>query len=190
MEKRTRYEFFKETRYHRPICNHSINDIGAENIGYTFGIFGDGIPFEADLWKLNGETTVSFYLPDVAKLVEGYTPVKNLSTDMPFEISTEVVSKSVLGIGMAIRTPENAYDEKPYIDYLERVGAVTFENRVMNGGVEYYTDIEGNDIVCIHISLDGIEGGHVETTLHFMPFPGTYNKSNIKPKIIEIDFAK
>ena len=56
----------KNTRYIQairpfPICNH-IKDVGRDNLGYTQGIFVDGIPFEAELWSYGEELNVSFVI--------------------------------------------------------------------------------------------------------------------------------
>jgi len=172
-------EKISESLYHRPICNHSVNNVSPENIGYTFGVLGDGVPFEAELWEFDGIRTVSVYIPDIFAMPKNFEP--NEKTDKPifFESHCERKSAAILNIGMAIREP-CLTDEKQYVDYLEEMGIVKYEGRVRNGGVEFFTDFEGNDIVCVHIDLDGIENGKVKINLHFRDFPGYKRKPNIK----------
>lgn len=172
---------FQESSFHRPICNHSINDISSDNIGYTFGIFSDGVPFEADLWTANGERHISVYIPDI-DLPARNTSRKTFDANgnvLTFESSTEQESNSVLGIGMAIRDTDKQIDVKPYVEYLEQMGAITFESDIKNGGIEFYTDIDGNDVVCINIFLESAESKFAVTSLNFREFPNQQRASII-----------
>ena len=164
---------FVEANQNAPVCNHSIQNLGRENLGYTFGVFSDGKPFEADLWLDGTNRTISIYLPEKEDFFDSQVITRQKSKIMPFVLENPCMYNSVLGIGMVNREISATQKElNDYVEYLIRNGIVEFLTNMLNGSTIYLTDVEGNDIVCVNISLDIDNVEVAKSNLHFRSFPG------------------
>ena len=170
---------YRQASYPIPVCNHTTTDADEHNIGYAQGILDDGIPFEAELWRDNqNHLNISIYMP----LFKNDSISEDYHSDDLDTVSSEmVVSHEVLCIGMA----EHDYlpDEglvREYVEYIVDNGLVRFTTEVYNSSGAYYTDVEGNDIICVRIFLEGDDGEYAKTDLKFRPFPNARKKSFIK----------
>ena len=62
---------FEEKNYYESIypmagLNHS-ECIGSENLGWTKGVLSDGVPFEAEMWMMDGRLVLCVVLPELFK---------------------------------------------------------------------------------------------------------------------------
>ena len=88
------------------------------------------------------------------------------------------VDNSVLDIGMIEEATEDSKEViEDYVDFLVKNGIVTFSSNVLNGTVMYRTDILGNELAKIIISLREGEDFWAYTDLSFIEFPVKRQKS-------------
>lgn len=153
-----------------PVCNHT-SGIGADNLGYTQGIFSDGISFEAELWADGADQVVQFVLPEM-DFSENETDIMVNGNVAGFQRNAEQSDSSVLLRGMVDRGYCNDIEAiEPYLQYLEEMGALRFVGSVRNGCLHYVTDIEGNDLACLLLSLTINGEVTAQVDLLFRGFP-------------------
>ena len=88
---------YEEATMDFPVCNH-IKFVNENNLGYIQGIMSNGLPFEAELWLLNGIMNLSVIMPDVINLE---STRKNLLSDgnvTGFHNEVSAVNGGVLAI--------------------------------------------------------------------------------------------
>ena len=169
-----------------PVCNHTVG-IQHENIGYTQGVAFDGNPFEAELWKDGSVTVLCIIIPERKDFLpdsgnhhgehEGSTDGNIIS----FGKKTEWYNHSVLSFGMVDRGYLDSINiADRYVTYLIDTGLFYFTDTVRNGVVRLLTDVEGNDLACILVTLTADGCVEARTHLKFRDFPGRPRKTNLK----------
>lgn len=159
-----------EFDYDFPVCNHT-KGISFENIGYTQGYMNYGVPFEAEIFTDNdNEITLGVILP-VLEAIEGkgnsrrnQKSVANAKGNILGMVkNTEHYNNSVLPLGMAIDGENDDLNITiAYVDFLISMGIVEFKSEIQNGSVLYFTDIKGNSLVQILVTLK--ENGEINAT--------------------------
>lgn len=170
-----------------PICNH-IQCLDSNNIGYCQGILVDGMPFEAELYNSENGQEFAIVMPLLDDLVaKKYDDscVPSPDTNVTgLAMSEQFTDNSILDTGMV--DEGEVKDEKTihrYINYLVENGLIKFTTRMYNGAAWYRTDVLGNDLIKIVITLS--ERGQVAATtnLTFRSFSNAL--ANRKGKVIE-----
>lgn len=183
---RTEENTFCESKYPMPICNHT-KCVRVENIGYTQAIAADGTPFEAELTSVPNENTVHIISPEIPEFYDerdiDYTQNEAL---IGYKAETKHIDYGILKIGMADRELDSTfYTLQNYLDYFVNIGILNFPDNYYNGAIWWLTDIEGNDLVDIAVTLDENDFLFAECNLNFKPFPLFAQKK--KCDIIKID---
>lgn len=176
-----------QAAYDFPVCNH-IQCLTSENIGYCQGVLVDGMPFEAELYSCESGHGLAIVMPLLDNSVaEKYDDSCLPSPDtnvIGFAMSEQFTDYSILDIGM-VDTGEVSDGETihRYINYLVENGLIKFTTCMYNGAAWYRTDIAGNDLIKIVITLS--ERGQIAATtnLTFRSFPNI--SVNRKGKVIE-----
>ncbi len=164
---------FLQSRFPRLCCNHSINSVDETNLGYTYGVTEDGIPFEAELWTNESGRCVTFYLPEIEAfnevedepLIDAATGMRTFSTQRYLEYSMVLmegmVDRGMIGSLSVLNT---------YIQLLIGYGLISYETDLLNAAGFLITDFAGNDLVALAITLEE-DGMLVATTpLEWTPF--------------------
>ena len=169
--------------------NFSPRNIGKENIGYAHGVTIDGIPYMAEKWEIDGKVDVCFYLPVLDDLIDGMDE-EEVEKCEAMEQSAEchdVKGGQMLCIGMVDNCVENEIPVmEAYFEYLATVGLLEFTTQVRAAYYLLLTDINGNDVFALTVTLE--EDGNVlaVTPLRWIPFDNGYgnmgNKESAKPK--------
>lgn len=157
-----------ELKYDMPCCNHT-DGVSKHNIGYSVGVTGDGVPFEAELFE-DGETvTMSVILPSIFDS----NPVGDIKNKMDSNIigfRNECLAEdfSVLDIGMVDEGEEDELDVvQQYVDYLIDNSIVSFACNMQNGSVLYRVDVRGNDLTKVVITMSEPDEMWAYTDLDF-----------------------
>ena len=168
--------------------NFSPRNIGKENIGYAHGVTIDGIPYMAEKWEIDGKVDVCFYLPVLDDLIDGMDE-EEVEKCEAMEQSAEchdVKGGQMLCIGMVDNCVENEIPVmEAYFEYLDTVGLLEFTTQVRAAYYLLLTDINGNDVFALTVTLE--EDGNVlaVTPLRWIPFDNGYgnigNKESAKP---------
>ena len=180
-----------------PICNHT-ECVNKDNIGYCQGIFEDGTPFEAELYKAGKEEGLALIMPLLHDL-EDELPPQDLSsnpqylnsgtantkdTTEPSKVKylkgqSEYTDNSVLWIGMAFNGMEEDIEVlQDYVKYLKDNEVIRFTSPLENCAIFYCTDVAGHDFAKLNITLKEESGAVIaETSLKFTPFRD--NRSNL-----------
>ena len=168
--------------------NFSPRNIGKENIGYAHGVTIDGIPYMAEKWEIDGKVDVCFYLPVLDDLIDGLDE-EEVEKCEAMEQSAEchdVKGGQMLCIGMVDNCVENEIPVmEAYFEYLDTVGLLEFTTQVRAAYYLLLTDINGNDVFALTVTLE--EDGNVlaVTPLRWIPFDNGYgnigNKESAKP---------
>lgn len=165
-----------------PVCNH--NGAHKENIGYTQGIMADGIPFEAECWACGNEKTISIIMPEIEAFQypeKDESGEKDQGKEKGFRSEIECHDGGILCIGMVDNGQEKAFTIiERYVRYLEENEVVLFNSTWCNGSVFYRTDILGNDLVEVKVTLKDTVEEYGDTALGFRPYPGTPRMRIIK----------
>lgn len=171
--------------------NHKV-EIGEENLGYTQGILDDGTYYEAELWVWDGCTNVSIILPEKQEYVPDNSFLARKTEEKIVDAgeltcAAEASDRSVLIQGMAIREESLCYEETSrYVDYLENMGLIEFPSQLRNGSASAYTDVLGNSVVQIIVTLDDPEYGVMANSrMHFAPFAGVHAEGEPVFKVIK-----
>ena len=152
-----------ESSYRKILCNYSLENIGVNNIGYSYGVISDGVPFDAEIWMCGKDLMVTFYFPEI------FDP-GDYEDDVPEEEDC-IKGDQALSVGMEERGYIYGEDLlNLYIKYLVNAGLIKYKADKMDGFGSFYTDTMENDLVAISMPL--ISGGNIvaETGLDFMPF--------------------
>lgn len=162
-----------------PICNH-IKDVDKNNIGYVKGIFTDGIPFEAELWSYDGDLNISFVFPILCDIdtLEGCLKNDNI---LGFHNRVARTQGGVLTIGMVNNgLIDDISATVAYVDYLKEQGVVEFISDMENGSLMLITDVTGNELVHVIITLKEEGKKLAETPLEFCHFPNQIRKTGFR----------
>ena len=161
--------------------NFSPRNIGKENIGYAHGVTIDGIPYMAEKWEIDGKVDVCFYLPVLEDLIDGMDE-EEVEKCEAMEQSAEchdVKGGQMLCIGMVDNCVENEIPVmEAYFEYLDTVGLLEFTTQVRAAYYLLLTDVNGNDVFALTITLE--EDGNVlaVTPLRWIPFDNGYGNGN------------
>lgn len=161
-------KLYFEAEYEMAGLNHRVG-ICDSNLGWTRGIFEDGVPFEAELWSEDEELNLCVIVPEIFRIEK--------SKKVTFEQNVgEIkdgfcIDKSVLKIG----TTDCGYVDDmnvviQYVEYLETFEVVSFLDNYRNGAIRLLQDPEGNDLVCIVIGLNIGDEVCAECLLNFREF--------------------
>lgn len=119
------------------------------------GILPSGIPYVAEILKNeDNQKQVTFLLPE--GIIELNETVELQRQNKIIGIYTTERVKGVAGIcvGMITHGEESNLDiVKRYVYFLEKEGAVSFISNNYNGAVEYLTDVKGNELIAVNITL-------------------------------------
>ena len=174
-----------ESAYPFPICNHT-QEIDEANIGYTCGMFASCIPFEAELWKDDeyGTKHLTIVIPEE---LEDVATVLAADDKPPRRRGSTMGWKSALTVGMIDREIEGTQDEHDYY-MLE----VTFVEIIKMRGdridilLRYLTDLGGNNVVALDITLERNGIVFADTELNFRPFPQNARPTPPQPTKLHI----
>lgn len=162
---------YEEATIDFPVCNH-IKFVNENNLGYIQGIMSNGLPFEAELWLLNGIMNLSVIMPDVINLESTGKNLLNDGKVAGFHNEVSAVNGGVLAIGMLDRGMVEDLDVIiEYISLLKEYDIVEFLSEMENGAVQLVTDINGNDFAHIMIMLEKDDELLAATELNFRDFP-------------------
>ena len=168
--------------------NFSPRNIGRENIGYAHGVTIDGIPYMAEKWEIDGKVDVCFYLPVLEDLIDGMDEAEDEKCEAMAQSAEryDVKGGQMLCIGMVDNCVENEIPVmEAYFEYLDTVGLLEFTTQVRAAYYLLLTDINGNDVFALTVTLE--EDGNVlaVTPLRWIPFDNGYgnigNKESAKP---------
>ena len=160
--------------------NFSPRNIGKENIGYAHGVTIDGIPYMAEKWEIDGKVDICFYLPVLDDLIDGLDE-EEVEKCEAMEQSAEchdVKGGQMLCIGMVDNCVENEIPVmEAYFEYLDTVGLLEFTTQVRAAYYLLLTDVNGNDVFALTITIE--ENGNVlaVTPLRWIPFDNGYGQS-------------
>ncbi len=181
-------EGYYVTEYDYPVCNHTegVTDI---NVGYIKGITVDGLPFEAELFEKDEILTMAVIIPKLdydgcedekdGELLDDGTNI------VPMHCQVMSFDGSILDVGMVDNgTEENIEVVMEYVNLLVDNGIVQFATDLYDGAVQYRTDILGNDLAKILITLREGEDFLAYTNLNFVEFKKTQSKNKLKFKVI------
>ena len=159
-----------------PVCNHT-QGITESNIGYVSGLFEEGIPFEAELFRYGSgdelQEEIALLLPVIKKVGNRTENIAyNQGTVVGFEYEINIKDLSVLTIGMVEHGQELEVDVvRQYVEFLESNDIVQFTGSMQSGSVFYFTDVNGNDFAQVHVGLITCGRQEAITPLHFRNFP-------------------
>ena len=168
--------------------NFSPRNIGRENIGYAHGVTIDGIPYMAEKWEIDGKVDVCFYLPVLEDLIDGMDEAEEEKCEAMAQSAEryDVKGGQMLCIGMVDNCVENEIPVmEAYFEYLDTVGLLEFTTQVRAAYYLLLTDINGNDVFALTVTLE--EDGNVlaVTPLRWIPFDNGYgnmvSKESAKP---------
>ena len=168
--------------------NFSPRNIGRENIGYAHGVTIDGIPYMAEKWEIDGKVDVCFYLPVLEDLIDGMDEAEEEKCEAMAQSADryDVKGGQMLCIGMVDNCVENEIPVmEAYFEYLDTVGLLEFTTQVRAAYYLLLTDINGNDVFALTVTIE--EDGNVlaVTPLRWIPFDNGYgnigNKESAKP---------
>ena len=170
---------YYEAIYPFPICNH-VKEWNVNNYGYAQGIMSNGIPFEAELWANDNCINVSFVLPRLF-LSMGNRQTLKRGNIIGFHTSEERYNQGILTIGMVDDGFIESYDELlQYVDVLKEQGLIEYLGQIENAAGLLCTDVEGNELVNIIVTLEEDEEELAEVYLEFREFPCFGKKSTIR----------
>lgn len=171
---------FYETRYDFPMCNHT-EGVSENNIGYSIGITEDGIPFEAEAFLVGDMMVMAVVLPDLLEDIVK-RDVKTVAANViGFREEAEQEDLSVLDIGMVDDGEETDLSvTKKYVEFLLERDIFEYTSNLLNGAVEYRTDILGNRLVKVIITLSENDTYRAYTTLDFRSFQKTRESKVIR----------
>ncbi len=162
---------YQEMRYNFPVCNY-INGVENRNIGYSQGVTRTGIPFVAEVYRVDQDVALKIILPEtcICEVILDDEKCESLEV-ISFEREEDKVDNSVLDIGMVDR---GYYSNKDimelYLCLLENADIIQFENEMRNCGLHYLTDVNGNDFVGVIITLVDKGVTTCRTSLDFNSF--------------------
>lgn len=125
-----------------PICNHT-ECVSKDNIGYCQGIFEDGTPFEAELYKAEEEVGLALIMPllDKIKLEYGYdSRYCNPLEDNVIPLPKNHIPENFEAIDDSLTVSKEEKNTPSKVKYLQ--------------GQSEYTD---NSILWIGMALNGVE---------------------------------
>lgn len=161
-------KLYFEAEYEMTGLNHRVG-IRDSNLGWTRGIFEDGVPFEAELWEEDEDLNLCVIIPEIFEIEEKkkWIPEQGLKkTEGVFHMD-----KSVLKIGTTDLGDVDDIDVViQYVEYLEMFEVVSFLDNYRNGAIRLLQDSEGNNLVSIIIGLNIGDEACVECFLNFRRF--------------------
>lgn len=181
---------YVESSYRKIMCNYSMENIDDNNIGYSFGVTEDGVPFDAEAWQDEaGNLMVTFYLPellDEEDFSEDDAP-KPVSEDMQvFHNQEQFIGEQALCVGMVENGAMESWELLAnYVDFLIESDLVEFQTDMLNGSGIFLTDIMGNPVVAITITLMMNENVVAATDLEFIPFKTNDDDKRSKFRVIK-----
>ena len=163
--------------------NFSPRNIGRENIGYAHGVTIDGIPYMAEKWEIDGKVDVCFYLPVLEDLIDGMDEAEEEKCEAMAQSADhyDVKGGQMLCIGMVDNCVENEIPVmEAYFEYLDTVGLLEFTTQVRAAYYLLLTDINGNDVFALTVTIE--EDGNVlaVTPLRSIPFHNGYGNMGSK----------
>lgn len=175
-------------KYNMPICNHS-DGVTEENIGFAKGITAMGVPFEAELYQVGETMTLAVIMPQIFDSCDIEDERENLDSNViGFNYEVESWDGSVLDFGMVDEGIEDAESiVQKYVDFLVDTEIISFASNIWNGMVMYRTDVLGNSLVKILITLSEAEEFWAYTDIPISPFETNLKRVKYK-KVLE--FAK
>ncbi len=162
-----------QSRFPFLACNHSFEKADKYNYGYTYGVTGDEIPFEAELWEDNGYLNITFYMPEIEEFNElEEEPLLDESSGADVYRREEkrnynmILVDNMIDRGMiGSVTVLNAY-----VELLIESTLVSFRTDMLNGAGMLLTDLAGNDIVALIVTIEDHGEKIADTPLDFLPF--------------------
>lgn len=173
---------YLESEYPFPVCNHT-EEIDEANIGYTCGMFSCCIPFEAELWQDDeyGTKHLTIVIPEeLGNIADALAA----SGEPPRRQGSTTGWKSALTIGMIDREIEGTQDEHDYYMF-----EITYAEIIKMRGdridilLRYLTDLGGNNVVALDITLERNGIVFADTELNFRSFPRTARPTPPKPQL-------
>ena len=156
---------FYQSKFPPVDFNFSKENISKENVGYAYGTTVTGHPFMAETWRYNNNQDVAFYLPVIDEFMdkEGEPLINEETNTEVLTTKAEVKGFHALCVGMI----NNGYVDDvsvmdAYITFLRECNLIRFESNKYNCYAFLLTDINGNDLIAITISL--IFAGELEAT--------------------------
>ena len=134
----------------------------------------------AEKWEIDGKVDVCFYLPVLDDLIDGMDE-EEVEKCEAMEQSAErhdVKGGQMLCIGMVDNCVENEIPVmEAYFEYLDTVGLLEFTTQVRAAYYLLLTDVNGNDVFALTITIE--ENGNVlaVTPLRWIPFDNGYGQS-------------
>lgn len=164
-------EKYYESRYAMEQLNHS-ECVDHDNIGWTSGVLVNGIPFEAELWVMDNELSMSVMIPEVlSEQLESSEQIEFNMEDNTVISCCARIENGVLKVGLD--DVGIVYDDEViirYVEFLEEFGLVTFCGEEYNGGGHRYRDKSGNHIIEVIVTLNSNGKTFAETPLAFRGF--------------------
>lgn len=162
-----------ESSYQKIICNYALENINDNNIGYSFGVTADGVPFDAEAWETDGDLMVTFYLPSMLD-EEDFSdePFPESSDGMQvFHSQQQFFGEQALCVGMVDDGTIESWELlNAYVQFLIDSDLVEFCTDVLNASGMFLIDVMGNDVVAITITLAMGDDITAMTKLDFIPF--------------------
>ena len=166
-----------------PVCNHK-QFLDKNNLGYCQGILTDGMPFEAELYECELGQGIAIIMPLINENNEKRYDSVNAPTVqrkvIEFPMESGFIDASILDIGMVDHGEAGESEVHKYVNYFVDNDLVRFTTDIYNGAGWYRTDILGNDLIKIVITLS--ENGQIfaDTNLNFRGFVENQGKKQGK----------
>lgn len=157
-----------EAEYDMAGLNHRVG-ICDSNLGWTRGIFEDGVPFEAELWEEDEDLNLCVIILEIFEIEEKKKRIPEQGLKKTEDLFH--MDKSVLKIG----TTDLGYVDDidvviQYVEYLEMFEVISFLDNYRNGAIRLLQDSEGNNLVRIIIGLNIGDEACAECFLDFRRF--------------------
>ena len=161
-------KLYFEAEYEMAGLNHRVGICDA-NLGWTRGIFEDGVPFEAELWEEDNDLNLCVIIPEVFEI--GEKKKRICEQGLKKTEGVFYMDKSVLKIGTTDLGDVDDIDVViQYVEYLETFEVVSFLDNYRNGAIRLLQDSEGNNLVSIIIGLNIGDEVCAECSLNFRGF--------------------
>lgn len=183
--------FYYTTKYDFPVTNR-VEGVNENNIGWIKGIMSDELPFEAELWKKDGETDVCFLIPsiylddgkinpyDTSAKKKAYKERKEQGI-IEYVTEEQMWDEGVLSIGMVFEFDEvDPFVIQNYVEILENNELIEYISDLYNADVQYVTDINGNEFARIMITLEDSNGKYAKCPLFFEEFEANKKVTKLK----------
>ena len=205
---------YLEGDFDMPPCNYT-ECVDGDNLGYTQGIIGDGIPFVAELWKNDMGKNMSVLIPNIypgeciyvneteedlnhineepeegseSKSTEKKIKKSKIRVGnrVGFNYDVATVHLGILSIGLYMLG--EVYDLDmivDYVDYIEENGLFKFLGSVCNGSVTILEDEDGFEYAYIAVMLDSEGVEEAVTDLNFRHFDVDTDENVTKFEVIK-----